>query len=152
MTVGSACAFAGERLMDSNLRHRFGVNVVSIQRGATFIPIPNGRTRIYPGDTLGIIGTDEQIERLLPQIEANEPEPTSHADHTDMKLTSILLGPESPLISRTPLSSALRDTYDAIVVAVDRGEEHIDSKPDLVFQQGDIVWLVGNPTKLAKLK
>ena len=69
-----------------------------------------------------------------------------------MKLTSILLGPESPLISRTPLSSALRDTYDAIVVAVDRGEEHIDSKPDLVFQQGDIVWLVGNPTKLAKLK
>ena len=69
-----------------------------------------------------------------------------------MKLTSILLGPGSPLISRTPRSSALRDTYDALVVAVDRGEEHIDSKPDLVFEEGDIVWLVGNPSKLAKLK
>ncbi len=152
MTVGTACAFAGERLMDSNLRNRFGVNVVSIQRGANFIPIPNGRTRIYPGDILGIIGTDEQIEKLLPQVEADEPETSSTHDSSEMKLTSILLGPGSPLISRTPRSSALRDTYDALVVAVDRGEEHIDSKPDLVFEEGDIVWLVGNPSKLAKLK
>jgi len=152
MTVGTACAFAGERLMDSNLRNRFGVNVVSIQRGANFIPIPNGRTRIYPGDILGIIGTDEQIEKLLPLVEADEPETSSTHDSSEMKLTSILLGPGSPLISRTPRSSALRDTYDALVVAVDRGEEHIDSKPDLVFEEGDIVWLVGNPSKLAKLK
>ena len=64
----------------------------------------------------------------------------------------MLLGPDSPLISRTPRSSSLRDTYDALVVAVDRGEEHIDSQPDLVFQEGDIIWLVGNPSKLAKLK
>jgi len=152
MTVGSACAFAGERLMDSNLRNRFEVNVVSIQRGANFIPIPNGRTRIYPGDILGVIGTDEQIEKLLPLVEATAPESTSHLDPSDMKLTSILLGPDSPLISRTPRTSALRDTYDALVVAVDRGDEHIDSKPDLVFREGDIVWLVGNPSKLAKLK
>jgi len=152
MTVGTACAFAGERLMDSNLRNRFGVNVVSIQRGANFIPIPNGRTRIYPGDILGIIGTDEQIEKLLPLVEADEPETSSTHDSSEMKLTSILLGTGSPLISRTPRSSALRDTYDALVVAVDRGEEHIDSKPDLVFEEGDIVWLVGNPSKLAKLK
>ncbi|MDE6574289.1 MAG: TrkA C-terminal domain-containing protein, partial [Muribaculaceae bacterium] len=56
------------------------------------------------------------------------------------------------LVSQTPRTSALRDTYEALVVAVDRGDEHIDSRPDLVFQPGDIVWLVGNPSKLAKLK
>lgn len=152
MTVGAACPFAGERLMDSNLRSRFGVNVVSIQRGSEFIPIPNSRTRIYPGDVLGIIGTDEQIEKLLPQVEAAAPEKDSAFTPDDSKLTNILLGPDSPLISQTPRSAALRDTYDALVVAVDRGDEHIDSKPDLVFREGDIVWLVGNPSKLAKLK
>ena len=152
MTVGTGCSLAGERLMDSNLRNRFGVNVVSIQRGSNFIPIPNGRTRIYPGDILGIIGTDDQIEKLLPQIEASAPLQDSGSDPSKMKLTSVLLGPDSPLISRTPRSSSLRDTYDALVVAVDRGEEHIDSQPDLVFQEGDIIWLVGNPSKLAKLK
>lgn len=74
MTVGADCAFVGERLMDSNLRNKYGVNIVSIQRGATFIPIPNGRTRVFPGDILGIIGTDDQLERLLPVVESSAEE------------------------------------------------------------------------------
>ena len=152
MTVGTGCSFIGERLMDSNLRHRFGVNIVGIQRGAKYIPIPNGRTRIYPGDVITVIGTDEQLERMLPQVEAQLPDDANPIDPASVKLTSILLSPASPLISKTPQSSSLRDNYDALVVAVDRGDEHIDSRPDLVFQAGDILWVVGNPMKLAKLK
>lgn len=152
MTVGADCAFVGERLMDSNLRNKYGVNIVSIQRGATFIPIPNGRTRVFPGDILGIIGTDDQLERLLPVVESSAEEEAPRTDPADIKLISVLLGPDSPLLSQTPRSSALRDTYDALVVAVDRGDTHIDSRPDLVFEEGDIVWLVGNPAKIASLK
>jgi len=37
------------------------------------------------------------------------------------------------------------------VVAVDRGEEHIEARPDLVFAAGDLVWLVGNPSELSRL-
>lgn len=151
ITVGNACEFVGERLMNSNLRHRFGVNIVSIQRGAITIPIPGGKNRLYPGDVIGVIGTDEQIENLLPYVEASITVDTP-ADPTEMKLTSILLGENSPLSGKTPQSSSLRDTYDAIVVAVDRGDEHIDSRPDLEFRTGDIVWLVGDPKKLARLK
>lgn len=152
MTVGTASDFVGERLMDSQIRRRYGVNVVGIQRGAVYIPIPNGRTRIYPGDIISVIGTDEQIENMLPKVEANLPEDAYAADPSTFKLTSILLSPLSPLISQTPQSASLRDAYDALVVAVDRGGEHIDSRPDLVFEAGDIVWLVGNPSELAKLK
>lgn len=152
MTVGTGCKFVGERLMDSDLRRRYGVNVVGIQRGTTYIPIPNGRTRVYPGDTLSIIGTDEQLERMLPDVEAQLPDDAGAPDISDITLTSIRIGADSPLVSKTPRSSSLRDTYDALVVAVDRGEEHIDSRPDLTFEPGDILWLVGNPSKLAKLK
>lgn len=152
MTVGSGCHFAGERLMDSNLRRRFGVNVVGIQRGATYIPIPNGRTRLYPGDVISVIGTDDQIEKMLPEVEISLPESDHSGDPSQMKLTSILLSDRSPLISKTPQSSSLRDTYEALVVAVDRGDEHIDSRPDLVFQPGDILWVVGRPSELNKLK
>ncbi len=73
MTVGTDCDFVGERLMDSNIRRRFGVNVVGIQRTTRYIPIPNGRTRIYPGDVLSVIGTDEQIAAMLPVVEAQLP-------------------------------------------------------------------------------
>ncbi len=151
ITIGSGCRFAGERLMDSNLRRRYGVNVVGIQRGNNFIPIPNGRTRVYPGDTISVIGTDEQIERLLPDAEAQLP-PDDTANIADVRLTSILLSDSSPLIDKTPLTSSLRDTYNALVVAVDRGDEHIDSRPDLVFRPGDIVWLVGDPKQISNLK
>ena len=152
MTVGDGAEFVGERLMDSNLRRNYGVNVVGIQRANRYIPIPDGRTRIFPGDVISIIGTDEQLEKLLPVVEKGIPEGEPQIDPAQIRLTSLLLSENSPLVSQTPRTSALRDTYEALVVAVDRGDEHIDSRPDLVFQPGDIVWLVGNPSKLAKLK
>lgn len=152
MTVGAGCAFVGQKLMDSNLRKRFGVNVVSINRGARIIPIPGGNNRLFPGDVIGVIGTDEQLEALLPAVEAELPESITAAPAADVKLTSILLSATSPLISRTPLSASLRDTYEAIVVAVHRGDEFIDSNPNLIFEPGDIVWLVGNERKLSQLK
>ncbi len=152
MTVGSGCPFVGERLMDSDIRRIYGVNVVGIQRDTRYIPIPNGRTRIYPGDVISIIGTDDQISAMLPKVEAQMPETEHTADPTRIKLTSILLGNNSPLIGKTPQTSSLRDTYNALVVAVDRGEEHIDSRPDLMFMTGDIVWLVGDPTEINQLK
>ncbi len=149
MTVGSGCTFAGQRLADSNLRHRFGVNVVSIQRGPRLIAIPGAHQRLYPGDVIGVIGTDEQLQSMLPEVEMPLPEGESDSE---VKLTSVLLSDSSPLVGATPRSSSLRASYDAIVVAVQREGEYIDSQPDLVFRSGDLVWLVGNPYKIAGLK
>lgn len=150
ITVGNGCPFVGERLMDSNLRHRYGVNVVGIMRGTTYIPIPNGRTRIYPGDVISVIGSDEQIEKMLPEVEASLPE--DNQSTMEVKLMSILLSEKSPLIGKTVKSASMRDRYDALVIAVDRDEEHIDSHPDLEFLSGDLLWVVGHPAKIAQLK
>ncbi len=150
MTVGSGCAFVGDRLMDSDLRRRYGINVVSIQRDSRTIPIPNGRTRIFPGDVLGVIGNDEQLRSVLPAIEAERVHDAAPA--ADVRLTSILLGPTSPLIGSTPRSSSLRDRYEAVAVAVHRGDQYIDSDPDLVFAEGDVLWLVGDRRKIETLK
>lgn len=151
ITVGSGCPFAGERLMNSNLRKNYGINVVSIQRDYRNIPIPNGRARIYPGDVIGVIGTDEQIAALLPVAEARQPDDQTMR-HDDMTLSSILLSFNSPLIGKTPSTAALRDTYDVLVVAVNRSGEFIDSNPNLVFAPGDIVWLAGSVRNIARLK
>ncbi|MDE6436858.1 MAG: TrkA C-terminal domain-containing protein, partial [Muribaculaceae bacterium] len=151
MRVGSGCPFVGERLMDSNLRRRYGVNLVGIQRDSSYIAIPDGRTRLFPGDILTIIGTDEEIEQLLPVVEKELPEATT-ADPGARRLASILLSPTSPLVNHSPQSTSLRDKYEAIVVAVDRGDEYIDNPSDITFHPGDIVWLVGNPDKISQLK
>ncbi|MDE5651420.1 MAG: TrkA C-terminal domain-containing protein, partial [Duncaniella sp.] len=87
MTVGHDCPFVGERLKNSSLRKRYGVSVSSIQRGNNMIMVPGADARIFPGDVLGVIGTDDEIQALLPVVEA-EAEETSTTAPTDVKLTS----------------------------------------------------------------
>lgn len=151
MEVGYDCPFVGERLKNSNLRKNYGVNVVSIQRGTTSIPIPNGDTRVFPGDILGVIGNDEQIQALLSVVEANVNDEVS-INYSDFKLTNIQLGEESPLLGHTTASASLRNKYTALVVAIQRGEEYIKPNGEVVFMPQDIVWLVGDVKKLAELK
>ncbi|MCM1452414.1 MAG: cation:proton antiporter [Clostridium sp.] len=150
MTVGNGSDFIGQRLMDSNLRRKYGVNVVSIQRGANMIPIPSAKERLFPGDVIGVIGTDEQITAILPNIEANK-ETTSNVSPNDFKLKSIMISEASPLVGKTPLTSNLRDKYEALVVAVQRGDQYIDTDPNLRFAPNDILWLVGRTSKLSSI-
>lgn len=152
MTVSTACEFVGERLANSDLRRNYGVNVVTIIRGAKHIPIPGGNTRIFPGDVIGVIGTDEQLQRLLPAVEVPDDDVAPAASPDDVKLTSIILSEHSPLIGHTPISSSLRHNYETLVVAIDRGGVFIDSGPELRFVPGDIVYLVGDPRKIQDLK
>ena len=150
MTVGSACDFIGQKLLDSNLRRRYGVNVVSIQRGQEMIPIPSAKERIFPGDVIGVIGTDEQIAGILPVVEVNK-EVTAGMSPNDFKLTSIMLSESSPLVGKTPLTSNLRDKYEVLVVAVQRGDQYIDTDPNLKFSPSDILWLVGRTSRLSSI-
>ncbi len=150
ITVGTGCDFVGERLADSNVRARYGVNIVSIQRGAEVIPIPDAARRVFPGDVIGVIGTDEQIARLLPIVEAERPVQEG-MNPDDFKFTSIMLTETSPLIGKTPITAKLRLNYEMLAVAVQRGDTYIDSDPNLRFQPGDILYLVGNTSRLASL-
>ena len=152
MTVGNGCEFAGERLKNSNIRKRFGVNIVTVQRGAINITVPGGERRLFPGDIIGVIGTDEEIENMLPLVERETDPLPDETDTSDFRLTRVQLTDTSELVGRTPRNSGLRDKYDLLVVAVQRNDEYIDQNPDMVFAAGDVVWLVGSRRMLDKLK
>jgi Trk K+ transport system NAD-binding subunit len=63
-----------------------------------------------------------------------------------------MLSETSPLIKQTPRSSNLRKNYSALVVAISRNDEFVDLNADIEFAPGDIVWLVGDTTKISELK
>ena len=153
--VGYSCPFVGDKLRNSEIRKNYGVNVVSIQRGAQTYPIPNGDMRIFPGDMLGVIGNDEQIQRVLPIIEddPNAAANTPSGDDVDVRFQPLELGDNSPLIGKSSASARLRDDYQSLLVAIQRGEnDYIKPTGNEVFQPHDILWLVGNEKKLAELK
>lgn len=155
MEIGYNCPFVGQRLIDSDLRRRYGVNISSIQRGSNTILVPNGETRLFPGDILGVIGNDEQIQQLSDAIgnPHEEADNASHTDISDIKFTSIQLSETSPLVGKTSATSNIRKDYSALLVAI----QHPDGtfqQPDgtCQFNAHDILWLVGNPKTLSQLK
>lgn len=151
MTLGSGSEFLGQRLCETNLRDRYGVNVVSLQRSSgELFPMPPANIRLFPGDVLGVIGVDEQLESLLPAVEASNAE--TNPASSDYTLFSVRLDANSPLVGKTPRTSRLRNNYDAVVLAVERGEEFFDQNPDLKFNADDILWLYGNRHRLQSLK
>lgn len=154
MTVGYDCPFVGERLGNSNIRKEYGVNVVSIKRGGNIIPIPQSHNRIFPGDLLGIIGTDKQIERLLPIMElgGTSTDTLYDKDKTEIKFTHLEIYSDSVLIGQSTASIKLRDIYSALLVAIQRNNKYITPTGSETFQAGDILWIVGDIKKIETLK
>jgi len=151
MTVGHDCPFVGERLKNANLSRKYGVNVVTILRNSVRYNIPTGDMRIFPGDQIGVIGTDEQIQTLLPLLEATKPIPVDSGG--EIKFTHFTLSDKSPLLGKRLGDTSLREDYKSMIVAIERGSEnYISPTPDIVFDEGDILWIVGDMRLMKGLK
>lgn len=151
MTVGYKCPFVGERLRNSGLRSSFGVSVSSIQRGGQMIMVPGADERIFPGDVLGVIGTDDEIQKLLPVVES-ENDDVDETSKMNVKLTGIHLKATSPLIGKTIVSSDFRNTWEALLVAVQRDEIYLQPDVSIIFAEGDTVWVVGDTKRIAPIE
>lgn len=153
MTVGYTCPFVGERLGDSNIRKQYGVNVVSIQRGSETIPIPTSDVRVFPGDMLGVIGTDEQISSILPVVEGENPHNHPKTENIEVKFEPIDVNENSYLNGKTTATAKLRDDFSSLLVAIQRGENnYIKPTGKEQFLPGDILWVVGDTRKIAELR
>ena len=151
MRVGYSCPFVGERLRNADLRRKYGVNVASIQRGLAIYPVPKGDMRIFPGDVLGVVGTDEQIQVMLPLVESNEKLVSTAGSP---QFLHFAITEESPIVGKTLSQARLREEYRCMLVAVQRGDddEYLNPPPDLCFAPGDILWIVGDPKLLEPLR
>ena len=64
MLLTSASILAGHNLAELDIRRKWGVGVVAVQRGHTFFPNPEADLKLEAGDVLIIIGTKKQLEQL----------------------------------------------------------------------------------------
>lgn len=150
-TVGYDFPYVGDRLCISNVGAKFKVNVASIQRGGAVIPVPGGNERLFPGDIVGVIGTEENIARFMDQLERGSDQSAAATTNEEVSLTSITLSPTSPLIGKTLAEADLRNKRHALVVAIQRGGVFIALKSTETFRSGDLVWLVAQPSVAASL-
>lgn len=152
--VGPYCSFVGDRIEDSGLRSEYGVSISSIHRGERLMPLPPKESRIFPGDILGVIGTDDQIKRLNDDIEREAAAARKLKTYQPtVELQSVRLTKDSPIVGMPLANTDLRHDYYSMIVKIQTPDgEFIQPEGSTVLQPGDVVWLVGDVSEFEKIK
>jgi CPA2 family monovalent cation:H+ antiporter-2 len=138
----------GKELQEIALRERFGINVALIERGKKTIITPGRTEKLFPGDTMSVIGTDEQLGKLKHLLDQSALTPSEHKS-VSIKLRNFTITEESPLRNKTIRDSGIRESAMGLIVGVERnGERLLNPESTFKFNNGDIVWIVGEEKHL----
>ena len=142
----------GETLKQLNLGQKYGIHVTSILRGGWRLNIPDGDYVIFPGDVLQVIGSDEQFAAFHDAIEKSRVGEDPDLESREMKLRQMIIAGDSPFVNKTLEESGIRSLYSCMVVGLEEGKENLSRiSPKRKFQEGDIIWIVGEQEALDAL-
>ena len=145
----------GKSLKQLNFRQKCNVNIVTIIRGKQRINIPGGDEQLYPFDKIIAVGIDKDLEQFRHHVEERYKE--SYEEQQDiepeeMHMEQIFISKESNLVGRSIIQSGIRDKAACLVIGIERGNCSIQNpRPSTIFEEGDIVWIVGESDKLIQL-
>ena len=144
--------WSGSTLKELNLGKKYGVHVSSILRGGMRLNIPNGDYIIFPCDRLQVIGSDDQLARFASDLREDTISEDIMIENREMKLRQLIISSDSPFIGKTLQESGIRSLYSCMVVGLEEGKENLSSFPaSRRFQEGDIIWVVGEEESLRQL-
>ena len=142
----------GKTLEELQLREQFDINIAMIERGSRVITVPSRDERIFPGDLLSAIGTDEQLKAFRFFIEAQPFTRNKLQQKQDVVLKQLVVKKDSFLLGQNIRESGIRERAQGIVAGIERNGNRILNPPSsLVFEEDDIVWVVGNVKRLLVL-
>jgi len=140
-------------LLQCGLKEKFGVTVAMIERGGKRILAPVRSDLLLPFDKLFLIGTDEQLAAARDVIETKVPEQQADSGEETLGLTSLLMQPTDRFIEKAIRDSGLREAVSGLIVGVEReGSRILNPDPALVLRAGDLVWIVGDRSRIKDLR
>ena len=139
----------GLSLRQLSLGSKFGVHVSSILRANHRLNIPDGDYLIFPGDKIQVIGSDEQLQAFGKAVREEVIGEDLDFEQREMKLKQMLITSKSPFVGKTLEQSGIRSIYSCMVVGIEEGKENLSPvKPTRKFQEGDVIWIVGEQHSL----
>jgi CPA2 family monovalent cation:H+ antiporter-2 len=152
LTVSEDSTLANKNLQDGEIRQKYGINIVAIQRKHALIVTPRGAEFLLPHDKLVVLGNDEQLEEFKMVIETPSFVPQSEDMLMNFRLKPVLVKPESFLIGKTIRDSQIRENAAGLVVGLERfGQQILNPDPATVIKEGDLLLLVGEVKHLKEL-
>jgi CPA2 family monovalent cation:H+ antiporter-2 len=151
MNISPMSPAVGKTLLELAIRERFGANIALIKRGKQQYAAPGKDERLYPGDVVTVIGTDEQISQLNRFLEEEDSsiEEKQTLAH-DIVLRRYMIKKGTPLCNKTIREAGIREQSQGMILGIERsGKRILNPESTTVLQEGDIIWVAGSDKKLA---
>jgi CPA2 family monovalent cation:H+ antiporter-2 len=104
---------------------------------------------LFPLDRIAVIGTDEQLKRFKDYIENPSVAKTAGLEKKEIALKQLTVNPGSWLLNKSVRESGIREKAKGIIVGIERnGQRILNPESNTVFQEGDIIWIVGSVRRL----
>ncbi|MBE2201643.1 MAG: SLC13 family permease [Anaerolinea sp.] len=147
----------GQTLYQAEIRHRFGVNVVAIQRNGRLQQANLQDTRLQAGDRLLLQGKHEPLAALAAkkwgEWRALDDTAVVQTYGIARQFSGLRLPPESLLVGRTLRDSRLGDAFGLAVLAIIRDDDaHLMPEPDSALAAHDILLVWGTVVNLNTLR
>ena len=146
-TIAPTSNVVGKTLNELKIRELLGVNIAFIKRGEFTINIPTKNERLFPGDEICIIGTDNQVNLFKAYLHQNE------IEHPEIIESDIILKQlelkEEEFIGKNIRDSQLREKTNALIVGIERsGKRILNPESTMILEKHDILWVVGSKSLL----
>jgi CPA2 family monovalent cation:H+ antiporter-2 len=149
LEVPQEANYIGRQLAELLWREKYGINIVYIKRGEKLYNAPSRMSILLPFDQVGIIATDEQINVFKPIFDSHVDPEENAVDLDDIKLHHFIIEPYSRLVGQHIRGSGIREITNGIVIGIERNHQRIlNPESTMIFESGDIVWLVGERKKI----
>jgi len=149
--IATESNIAGKSLKNLQLRELLGINIVSIKRGEVTIHIPNANERIFPGDEVCVIGTDQQVQEFKKYLDQHETDVSPEIKEPDIVLRQIELKNHT-FLGKSIKDSNLREKTKGLIVGIEkRGNRILNPESYVILEKDDILWIVGDRKLLADL-
>lgn len=153
LVLPPASPCAGKTLEELAIREKTGVNIAMIKRGESYTVIAPPRfEKLYPGDTMFAIGTDEQLDAFKLFIQPDAEQLKLEEQH-DVVLKKLKVSEGSFMLGKTIRESAIREKTSGLVVGIERGGRRmLNPESTTMFEKDDKVWIVGDADQIEKVQ
>lgn len=135
---------AGKTLSELRIREELGVNIAFIKRGEITIKIPTQNERLFPGDEIGVIGSDDQLQKFKTYLDLHEFEIPPVKVIPEIVLQQIELNDED-YIGKSIKESKLREITSGLIVGIEKnGRRILNPESTVILEKKDILWIVGD--------
>ena len=141
---------AGRTIQETGLRRRFGCSIVAIDRRGMTNAHPSASTRLYPDDSLLLVGTGAQLEGAADWLSQKLPEASSDDSLPFEELTteSITVPVGFSQAGRTLAELEIARRFQVMVLGVEHdGVQSQNPAGDQRIEPGDRLLVLGFPGK-----